>query len=229
MRYPLKTDNTDIFFNEGNGEEQLQIASGDGWVASGETWTYASATTFTISGDKTAKYNKGDKIKLENTSVKYFYIVDVSYSSPNTTITVTGGTDYTLANSTIASPYYSKQNPTDFPHFFNYTPTYSASGSMTFTSVTTRKAIFSIVHNQVNVILDFTGTTGGTASTGITATLPVTASDGFNRQGVAINDNSVKLGFSLIDSSGATFYRSDQSNWGLGSSKYCFLTTFYNF
>ena len=34
----------------------------NGWTPAGETWTYASPTTFTISGDKTSKYQKGDKI-----------------------------------------------------------------------------------------------------------------------------------------------------------------------
>ena len=88
----------------------------DGWISAGETWTYVSATTFTISGDKTGKYQKGDKIKLTQTSAKYFRIVDISYSSPNTTITVDGMNLYTLANATITNPYYSKmENPQGFP------------------------------------------------------------------------------------------------------------------
>lgn len=90
----------------------------DGWQEANETWTYASATTFTISGDKTGKYKKGDKIKLTQTTVKYFYIVSVSYSSPNTTVTVIGGNDYSLANAAITSPYYSKvDNPHGFPEY----------------------------------------------------------------------------------------------------------------
>ena len=88
----------------------------NGWIPAGETWTYASATTFTISGDKTGKYQKGDKIKLTQTSVKYFYVVGVSYSSPNTTVTVNGMNLYTLADATITSPFYSKmETPTGYP------------------------------------------------------------------------------------------------------------------
>ena len=103
---------------------------GDGWVASGETWTYASAMTFTVAGDKTGKYQKGDKIKLTNSSVKYFYVTDVSYSAPNTTVTVTGGSDYSLANAAISSPYYSKiANPQGFPQWFAYTPAITGSVS----------------------------------------------------------------------------------------------------
>jgi len=102
-----------------------------GWIPAGETWTYASSTTFTISGDKTSKYQKGDKIKLTQTSVKYFYIIGVSYTSPNTTITVTGGSDYSLANTTITSPYYSKvENPQGFPiDGFSFVPTISTTAN----------------------------------------------------------------------------------------------------
>jgi hypothetical protein len=88
----------------------------DGWISAGETWTYASATTFTISGDKTGKYQRGDKIKLTQTSVKYFYVTNVSYSSPNTTVTVNGMNLYTLADATITNPYYSKmETPQGYP------------------------------------------------------------------------------------------------------------------
>jgi len=91
-----------------------------GWIDPGETWTYASADaptyTFIISGDKTSKYCAGDRIKLTQTTVKYFIITKVAYSSPNTTITCYGGTDYVLANATITSNYYSKaKSPVGFP------------------------------------------------------------------------------------------------------------------
>ena len=92
----------------------------NGWIPAGETWTYASADdptfTFTISGDKTSKYSAGMKIKLTQTTVKYFIITKVAYSSPNTTITVYGGTDYDLTSGAITNPYYSMvKAPQGFP------------------------------------------------------------------------------------------------------------------
>lgn len=94
-----------------------------GWVAS-SGWTYASATTFTVSGDLTGVFTPGTKIKLTQTTAKYFYVVSSSYSSPNTTVTITGGSDYTLANAAITSPHYSyNNNPQGFPHNFAYTIT----------------------------------------------------------------------------------------------------------
>src|SRR3990167_2428347 len=43
----------------------------DGWIADGATWTYVSATTFTVSGDVTAQFRKGTKLKLTQTTAKY--------------------------------------------------------------------------------------------------------------------------------------------------------------
>lgn len=106
------------------------VSEVDGWTAAGETWTYASAVTFTVSGDQTAKYTAGVKIKLTQTTAKYFYVVSSSYGAPNTTVTVTGGSDYTLANAAITNPYYSRaETPAGFPDVFNYTPTWTSSGS----------------------------------------------------------------------------------------------------
>lgn len=105
--------------------EDLEYARAKtGWLPSGETWTRASATTFTISGDKTGKYQKGDKLKLTQTTAKYFNVILTAYSSPNTTITVTGGSDHSLVDAAITSPCYSKsQNPQGFPSMFNWSPT----------------------------------------------------------------------------------------------------------
>lgn len=89
----------------------------DGWVPAGETWTYVSANTFKISGDKTSKYSAGMKVKLtQSSTVKHFFVTKVEYSSPDTTVTVFGGTDYTLADATISSPGYSLvKSPFGFP------------------------------------------------------------------------------------------------------------------
>jgi hypothetical protein len=94
-----------------------------GWIAAGETWTYASANgataTVTIPGDKTTKYSKGMKVKVTQTTEKYFWLNKApSYSSGSglTTLTLWGGTDYTLASAAITSPCYSMtKSPFGFP------------------------------------------------------------------------------------------------------------------
>jgi hypothetical protein len=87
-----------------------------GWLNANETWTYASATTFTVASDVTDTYQKGDKIKLTQTTVKYFFIHSVSESGGTTTITIVENEDYSLADAAITDNYYSKvENPQGFP------------------------------------------------------------------------------------------------------------------
>lgn len=104
----------------GTIELNAKAAPWDGWNAGSGTWTYASATTFTVPAADAAAMSVGTKIKLTQTSAKYFYVTGIS----GTTITVNGGTDYTVANAAITSPYFSNADaPKDFPHWFTYAPT----------------------------------------------------------------------------------------------------------
>ena len=88
----------------------------DGWIAATDSWTYASADapTFVITVPTGAAsiYGVGDRIKLTQTTVKYFIVTAVT----DTTLTVYGGTDYTLVNAAISLNYYSHQKaPLGFP------------------------------------------------------------------------------------------------------------------
>lgn len=83
----------------------------DGWIPLNYTFTYTSADTptftMTVSGiDLTGIIGIGNKIKLTQTTVEYFIVTAISFST-NTIITLYGGTDYTLSNAAIGSVYYS--------------------------------------------------------------------------------------------------------------------------
>src|SRR5574341_1984528 len=110
-----------------NWEIQAYDAIVDGWVdESARTWTYASTTSFTVSGDHSTRYQKGQKIRLVQTSTKYFYNTNTSYSTAtgNTTVTIGENTDYTLSTAAITAPAISNiENPKSFPHWFNWAPT----------------------------------------------------------------------------------------------------------
>lgn len=96
-------------------------AATDGWASANEAWTYASADdptfTFTVAADVTTKYSPGMRVRLVQTTTKYFIVTAVStYSGGNTTITVYGGSDYDLVNAAISSNYYSvAKAPLGFP------------------------------------------------------------------------------------------------------------------
>jgi len=148
-----------------------------GWIsidAIEESWTYASPTTLTILGDKTGRYQKGDKIKLNQTATKYFYIVGVAYSAPNTTVTITGGSDYSLVNTKIDNPCFSRvENPFGFPDWFNYIPQWSANGSMTVTNTNIYMAKFTIKGRMLHLIISASSSLGGAAAPYIFVTAPV--------------------------------------------------------
>lgn len=110
----------DRLMSGGHGANPF-FAGADGWMPIPVTCTYASADdptfTFTLPGDWTGIMRKGTRFKLTQTSAKYFICsADPVYSSPNTTITMYGGTDYDLANAAITSPYFSNDRfPSGFP------------------------------------------------------------------------------------------------------------------
>lgn len=110
--------NSDIY----DARIQCSRAS-DGWVSANESWAYASATTITVPTGATGKYSVGDKVRIyQANTIKYFYITGVAA----TTLTVYAGSDYTVANSTILNPCYSKAaTPVGFPQSFAFTPSWT--------------------------------------------------------------------------------------------------------
>ena len=100
---------------------RLEDADNGGWISAvEERWTFAGADdpTFTlnVSGEFTWKYCKGQRVRLQQGSLKYFIITGVGYASGSTVLTLYGGTDYDLANSPIIEPYFSAAKaPFGFP------------------------------------------------------------------------------------------------------------------
>lgn len=155
----------------------LTVKSYDGWIAVPDTWTYVSATTFKITGsDVTAKFPVGTKLKLTQTTAKYFYVTAASFSS-DTTVTVTGGTDYTLANAAITSPNLSYDaTPQGFPQYFTFAPGFTNWTIGTGGSAG-NIAEFALIGKTVFVRLkSILGTSGQSVSGEPTFNLPVTAS-----------------------------------------------------
>lgn len=124
-------------------------ASEDGWIAAGETWVFGAADapsyTFTIAGiDRTAKYTPGTRIKLtQSAAVKYFIVTKVSFST-DTTVTVYGGTDYTLG-AAITLPFFSRVKA---PAGFNLDP---AKWTETFTDTTDRAQASPVLNTWYNI------------------------------------------------------------------------------
>lgn len=99
-----------------------------GWINANETHTYLSATTVTVPSGALFKYAVGDKYRIfQAGALKYFYITGVT----DTVLTIFGGTDYTLTNTTINQPSYSHAGtPIGFPGYFNSTNAGAGAGSL---------------------------------------------------------------------------------------------------
>jgi len=83
------------------------------------SWVYASASTFTIAGvDARAQFPIGTRLMLlQGGTLKFFRVTGTAFST-NTTVTVSGGGTYTLANLPIDKPAFSYDfSPADFPLF----------------------------------------------------------------------------------------------------------------
>ena len=126
-----------------------------GWTATGDTWTYASASSFTISGvDRTSIFTPGTRIKATNNSTTFYGTVINSTFSTNTTVTLFPNGDYSLANSSITAPFYSYQlSPAGYPGEFSYTPTLTG-----FSSIDYAIAQFYVTGNMVTVQYEVQGT-----------------------------------------------------------------------
>lgn len=218
ITYTLPADDGDrdeFLKTDGSGSLTWEVPAHDGWLPANETWEYASATTITVPTDATTKYAKGDRIKMTQTSVKYFVVTGVTA----TVLTVSGGTDYTVANAAISENYYSHgMSPVGYPHWFNQTaPTWAVA---TFDNgaggqPTTTKYKFRIDGSTCQVTWAGSGTKAGTNNY-LQVTAIVTPAGTFSNQPGAgmIHPNSVGIDVPgvFLFSSGANWYLEGPAN-----------------
>lgn len=92
------------------------ISMQGGWIGITDTWAYASADsptfTITVPSGATTLYSPGMRVRLTQSTTKYFLITAVA----DTTLTVYGGTDYTLTSAAISDVSFSYfKAPIGFP------------------------------------------------------------------------------------------------------------------
>jgi hypothetical protein len=173
--------------------------------AGSETTTITAVTTNTSITVATLALNHTTTNPVV-TIWKYAYIVDVSYSNPNTTLTLAMGSDFNLVNATISNPYWTP-NPQvafGFPDVFNYTVIFTGFSSNP-TSVMSR---FSINGSKC-LIQHMEGVNGTSNATTFTISLPIPSItlSGYGAYSAANGlDNGVQLlaSIRIVIQSGAT-------------------------
>lgn len=157
------------------------------WTLSADTWTYASASTFTIAGvDRTTTYRKGTRLKFSQTSEKYAVVVGSSFST-DTTVTIAVNSDYVIANAAITSPYYSYTlMPAGYPAYFSITP--STSNITGFSSVAGYVYRYSMVGAAIHIYFQIGGTSNS-ASFSIALPARVSPAAALVNTPIAVQDN----------------------------------------
>lgn len=113
----------------------------------------------------------------------------------------------------------------------SWVPSYGASGSMTYTSVTTFFAKYKINENICSYAIGSTGTTGGTADKELTFTPPIPLANDTHSTGCRTDDSggSRQAGFAVASTGAGTIKVSkyDYSNYGLGATVRLFVSDAY--
>lgn len=137
-----------------------------GWIDdSAATWTRTANQTFTVSGDRTAVFTKGTRLRWTQTTVKYGTVVLSSHAAGTTTVTIALTSDYVLTAAAITVNSYSyAANPQGYPTLFNFVPVIT--GFASDPGVTHYK--FSIVGNVCWINFLTTPATSNATTFGVT-------------------------------------------------------------
>lgn len=149
-----------------------------GWNQITETFTYASATTITVTSGATNRWQSSDKLMLtQHGSVKYFWIVAVA----DTLLTVVCNGAVVVENTgtypiTVIS-YSRIENPFGFPFSFTFTPVATYGVARNLPTNAPASGRISIVHGRATVDGSVSVVDKGSATGYMGIVIPVTPSN----------------------------------------------------
>lgn len=203
---PANATNVDALLTTSNGLAKLidirVVRSGPsitGWCYDTQTWTYASATTFTVTDASHLK--KGMRVSYNDGAVDYGVVAGIS----GTTVTLITTSDYSIANAALTAPRYSHSPaPQGYPTWFNWTCTLSGWSADPTNTIYKWKC-----DGGNQIMLNIRQQTAGTSnSTTHTGTLPVTAATLTNQAWINPNAGSdngaANAGSFAVSSAGTT-------------------------
>jgi hypothetical protein len=137
--------------------------------------------------------------------------------------TLSAGAGYTWTVPTFTTTNLI-QRPCFESRWLSYQPAYSANGSMTFTTVTTNKAVYQIRERNCHAWVNASGTTGGTASSLLLATVPFDALYSANQpSGFGRTNDSATVAANVFVAAGTpdtiACGKYDTSNYALAAGK----------
>lgn len=167
-----------------------------GWIPSSD-WNYEGATSFSIYGDHMDIFRLGLKIKLTQSTTKYFYVKYSEYFDDYTFVYLVSTTLNTLTSGPIVNPAISfAEAPPGFPGMFPYSCNVTG-----FSNMSTLISYYSI-HNKT-VVWDVPGFTATSNATTFTLTLPDVGITFNTDELVCIADNGTR-GVGMVYTSGSS-------------------------
>lgn len=176
--------------------------------------------------------NSYDDFSTTTTNEKYCAISTITNAAATDYYEVIGRFAATLsagAGYTWSVPTYTAKNLIQRPIYetkwITWQPTYSASGSMTWTSITTDYARYKVVMNDLRIKISAGGTTGGTANTDLIYTIPFSSVNMVNQPhniSASVYESGWKGAVAkiAINSNTINTQRYDGANFGLGTLRY---------
>ena len=196
---------------------QKTLYDNGGWIGAVGTWTYASATSINIPAGGLTLYAVGTRVKLTQTTEKYFYIVGVA----DTLLTITGGTSYTLTNAAITLPYFSHAaSPVGFPNRFVYAPTLTYTAGTAPSTISTSTYYFSLTGKTCTVSAHVVYTNAGATVTAVTITLPIAHASGLQAAYGYLGAGAQNATFADISTTLRLFCTSVSANRLIAGSSY---------
>jgi hypothetical protein len=201
--------------------------SSGGWSLDPNAWTYLSASTFTVPGDRTAIFTKGLRIRFkQGAGFKYGVVLSSAFTSL-TTVTIVVNTDHVIANAAITENSYSNlEEPRGWPGWFTYVPTFAGFSSNPgglISKYNIRGTTCYVVHVEQG--------NGTSNATSFTVTMPVNAAEVTRFSLARVWDNGVAAalgqGSLVVGSAVATLLKSAGAAWTNVGSKSADFEMFY--
>lgn len=197
----------------------------NGWQRDTDTWLYSTPYVFYIAGkDVTARFPRGTKIKLTQTTEKFWYVDYSVYDSGNTGVVLMINGDYTLDNADITSPHYSyASNPQGFPACFNHVDSWDG-----FSTDPSGGCCNYSVEGGIVTLNIYRATAGTADANNCAINLPANARNvsGYATfsMGVSIKTTTVAMGFAHVAQNGssATLYHAPgtaSTDWNTSGDK----------
>lgn len=195
-----------------------------GWIERSETWTRTGNHTFTISGDVTATFRKGTKVRYKDGgSYEYGIVISSSYSAPNTTVTLAANSDYAMASNPTDRAISFVENPEGFPTSFSIATTTSITSSAgSLSNIVVAVAKIAIIGGEIKFWFDVTFDLGSATALSIFASLPVTPAfaTAFVARCRDASSGAVPVGLGAAGAPyGTTWRLLSGSNWSVGNTK----------